>query len=308
MSKQTNERAFEVRVEEVLLQQGGWQPGTNVEWDVERALFPTRICHFLETTQLKLWTEMRTLHTSGLEKLIIGALVKELDLKGALHVLRHGFKFYGKTFRLAYFKPAHGLNEEVLALYGRNQLTVTRQVPCHPGNHDTVDLLLAVNGLPVATCELKNPGTGQNWRHAVRQYQSDRDPRAPLFRFKTRTLVHFAADPDEVHMTTRLREQRTHFLPFNRGSHPGEVQCGAGNPQHPSGYRTGYFWEEVLQRDGFLDILGHFMFVEKTAEKVDDGHGGQRWIEKEAVIFPRYHQLDAVRKIVTASGQEGTGR
>ena len=108
--------------------------------------------------------------------------------------------------------------------------------------------------------------------------------------------MHFAADPDEVHMTTRLRGEATHFLPFNRGSHPGEVQCGAGNPQHPSGYRTGYFWEEVLQRDSFLDILGHFMFVEKKEEKVDDGKGGQRRVVKETMIFPRYHQLDAVRK------------
>jgi type I restriction enzyme R subunit len=308
VSGQTNERAFEVRVEEVLHRQGGWQSGTNAEWDVERALFPARVCSFLEATQPKLWAEMHALHAAGLEKLLIGALVKELDLKGALHVLRHGFKFYGKTFRLAYFKPAHGLNDEVLALYGKNQPTITRQVLCHPGKHDTVDLLFAVNGLPVATCELKNPGTGQSWRHAVRQYQKDRDPRAPLFAFKSRALVHFAADPDEVHMATRLLGEATVFLPFNRGSHPGEVQCGAGNPQHSSGYRTGYFWEDVLQRDSFLDILGHFMFVEKKEEKVDDGKGGQRRITKEAVIFPRYHQLDAVRKIIGAARGEGPGR
>jgi type I restriction enzyme R subunit len=308
MPGQTNEHAFEIHIEKVLHQRGGWQSGTNAEWDVERALFPERVCAFLEATQPKLWAELRALHAAGLEKLLIGALVKELDLKGALHVLRHGFKFYGKTLRLAYFKPAHGLNDEVMALYGKNQLTITRQVLCHPGRHDTLDLLFAVNGLPVATCELKNPGTGQNWRHAVRQYQKDRDPRAPLFVFKSRALVHFAADPDEVHMATRLRGEDTVFLPFNRGSHPGEVQCGAGNPQHASGYRTGYFWEDVLQRDSFLDILGHFMFVEKKEEKTDDGKGGQRRITKEAVIFPRYHQLDAVRKVVTAARGEGPGR
>jgi type I restriction enzyme, R subunit len=302
------ERAFEAHVTDVLLERSGWRSGTNAEWDVERALFPARVLAFLQDTQPNLWAEMQGLHGAGLENLLVNTLVKELDLKGSLHVLRHGFKFYGKTFRLAYFKPAHGLNDEILTLYGKNRLTVTRQVPCHPGKYDTVDLLYAVNGLPVATCELKNPGTGQNWRHAVKQYQSDRDPRAPLFRFKTRTLVHFAADPDEVHMTTRLREQGTHFLPFNRGNHPGEVQCGAGNPQHPSGYRTGYFWEDVLQRDSFLDILGHFMFVEKAEEKVDDGQGGQRRIIRETMIFPRYHQLDAVRKIVAASQGEGTGK
>ena len=308
MSSQTNEHAFEIHVEETLLGASRWQSGTNAEWDVERALFPAHVCAFLESTQPKLWGEMRTLHGAGLEKLLIAALVKELDGKGMLHVLRHGFKFYGKTFRLAAFKPAHGLNDEVLALYRQNRLTITRQVLCHPGRHDTVDLLFALNGLPVATCELKNPGTGQNWRHAVRQYKSDRDPRAPLFRFKTRALVHFAADPDEVHMATRLSRAKTHFLPFNRGSHPGEIQCGAGNPRHVSGYRTSYFWEDVLQRDRFLDILGHFLFVETRKEKVDDGKGGQRQVTKETVIFPRYHQLDVVRTIVAAARGEGSGQ
>jgi type I restriction enzyme R subunit len=308
MSGQTKERTFEQHIEGVLLRQGGWQPGTNAEWDVGLALFPARVCAFLQGTQPKLWAEMRALHSDGLEPLLINTLVKELDLKGTLHVLRHGFKFYGKTFRLAYFKPAHGLNDEVLALYEMNRVTVTRQVLCHPGKHDTVDFLLSVNGLPVATCEVKNPGTGQNWRNAVEQYRSDRDPRAPLFGFKTRALVHFAVDPDEVHMTTHLRGEATQFLPFNRGSHPGEVQCGAGNPQHPSGHRTGYFWEEVLQRDSFLDILGHFMFIERKEEKVDDGKGGARRVAREALIFPRYHQLDAVRKIIAAARQEGSGR
>jgi type I restriction enzyme R subunit len=307
MSSQTDEHAFESHVEAVLLGRSGWQRGSKAEWDIERALFPARICSFIEATQSKLWAGMRALHSTRLEGMIVDTLVKELDLKGTLHVLRHGFKFYGKTFRLAWFKPAHGLNDEVLALYAQNQLTVTRQVPCHPGKNDTVDLLFAVNGLPVATCELKNPGTGQTWRHAVAQYQTDRDPRAPLFTFKTRTLVHFAADPDEVHMTTRLRREETLFLPFNRGSHPGEVQCGAGNPQHPSGYRTGYFWEDVLHRDSFLDILGYFLFVEKKDEKAGDGRGGQRRIAKETVIFPRYHQLDSVRKIIAAARDEGAG-
>jgi type I restriction enzyme R subunit len=305
---QTTERAFETHVEEILLKGGGWQAGTNAEWDVELAIFPAEVCHFIATTQPKLWEQMRGLHGEGLEKLIVAALVKELNLKGTLHVVRHGFKFFGKVFRLAYFKPAHGLNEEVLSLYARNQLTITRQVLCHPGKHDTVDLLFAVNGLPVATCELKNPGTGQSWRHAIRQYQKDRDPRAPLFRFKSRALVHFAADPDEVHMTTRLQKAQTHFLPFNRGSRPGEVECGAGNPQHPSGYRTGYFWEDVLQRDSFLDILGHFMFVEKRDEKVDDGKGEARRVTRETLIFPRFHQLDAVRKLVVTARTEGAGR
>ena len=302
---QTTEKAFESYVEEILHKRAGWGHGEKTEWDKERALFPARVLAFLQATQPKLWGEMAALHGAGFEPLLITALAKELDMKGALHVLRHGFKFYGKTFRLAYFKPAHGLNFDVLELYGKNILTLTRQIPCHPNDGCTVDMLFAVNGVPVATCELKNPGTGQSWRHAVKQYKEDRDPRAPLFQFKSRALVHFAADPDEVHMTTRLHKEKTHFLPFNRGSHPGEVKCGAGNPQHPSGYRTGYFWEEILQRDSFLDVLGHFMFIEKKEEKVDDGKGGKKRVVKETMVFPRYHQLDAVRKLVAKTRNEG---
>ena len=108
-------------------------------------------------------------------------------------------------------------------------------------------------------------------------------------------------------MTTRLQKEATRFLPFNRGSHSGQVQCGAGNPRHPSGYRTGYFWEEVLQRESFLDILGHFMFIETRDEKVDDGRGGMRRITREKLIFPRFHQLDALRRIVATARQEGSG-
>ena len=305
---QTNERAFETYVEEILLTRGGWKSGSNAEWDKERALFPAQVFAFIQDTQPKLWAEMKTFHAAGLEALLLGTLVKELDAKGSLHVLRHGFKFYGKTFCLAYFKPAHGANYEVLELFGKNRLTVTRQVPCHPGDNRTLDMALAVNGLPVTTIELKNPGTGQNWRHAVRQFKEDRDPRAPLFEFKKRALVHFAADSEEVHMTTRLAGEKTHFLPFNRGSHPGQIICGAGNPQHESGYRTGYFSEDVLQFESFLDILGHFMFLEKKEEKVDDGRGGHRWVTKETMIFPRYHQLDSVRKLVVAARGEGPGR
>jgi type I restriction enzyme, R subunit len=307
MSTQTSEKAFETYVEQMLLAKG-WQRGSVSEWDQERALFPGQIAAYIAATQPQLWEAMRGQHGAQLESMLLATLVKELAIKGSLYVLRHGFKFYGRTFRLATFKPAHGLNDEVLAQYQANRLTVTRQVACHPGDHSTVDLVFAVNGLPVATCELKNPWTGQSWRNAVRQYQEDRNPRAPLFEFKQRALVHFAADPDEVHMTTRLAGGKTFFLPFNRGSHPGEVQCGAGNPQHACGYRSGYFWEEILERESFLDILGHFVFIEKKEEKVDDGKGGSRIRTRETMIFPRYHQLDATRKLIAAARAEGPGQ
>lgn len=302
----TSEKAFESYLEQMLAE-AGWQPGANAEWDKARALFPARVFAFIEATQPKLWAEMGAQHGGNLQAMLLDALGKELDIKGSLHVLRHGFKFYGKLFRLAYFKPAHTLSPDVLERYAQNQLTVTRQAPCHPGDHSTVDMVLALNGLPVATIELKNPGTHQTWRHAIKQYQTDRDPRAPLFDFKKRALVHFATDPDEVWMTTRLAKEKTFFLPFNRGSQPGQIQCGAGNPQHASGYRSGYFWQETLQRDSFLDILGHFIFIEKDEQKVDDGRGGKKWVTTEKMVFPRYHQLDAVRALVAAARVESAG-
>ena len=141
MRDRTNERAFETHVEETLLGASGWKSGTNADWDGGRAMFTGQVFSFIELTQPRLWADMRTLHGDRLENMLLTALVKELDLKGTLHVLRHGFKFYGKTFRLATFKPAHGLNDEVLALYAQNQLTLTRQVLCHPGKHDAVDLV-----------------------------------------------------------------------------------------------------------------------------------------------------------------------
>ena len=306
MTATHTEQAFETNVESLLLG-AGWRTGDLGEWDVDRALFPARAVAFIRDTQPDEWAQMAALHGEGLEDLIIEHLTRDLDTKGSLDVLRHGFRFYGKTFRLAYFAPAHGLNPDALARFERNELTVTRQTPCHPGKGDTLDLVFALNGVPVATCELKNPPTGQTWRDAVRQYQQDRDPSAPLFHFKRRALVHFAADPDEVHMATRLAGDATRFLPFNRGSNPGAVHCGAGNPANPDGYRTDYFWREVLDRERFLDILGSYVFLETREEKVEDAKGA-RTEKRETMIFPRYHQLDAVHRLVATARDDGPGR
>ena len=306
MTSHTTEQAFESTVESMLLE-AGWRAGDRGEWDIDRALFPARAVAFIRDTQPDEWARMAGLHGDDIESLIVAQLARELDTKGALDVLRHGFRFSGRTFRLAYFAPAHGLNPDARARFERNELTVTRQAPCHPRKGDTLDLVFALNGVPVATCELKNPMTGQTWRDAVRQYEQDRDPNAPLFRFKRRALVHFAADPDEVHMTTRLAGAGTRFLPFNRGSNPGAVHCGAGNPANPDGYRTDYFWREVLERERFLDILGSYVFLETREEKVEDAKGA-RTEKRETMIFPRYHQLDSVHGLVEAARADGPGR
>ena len=203
--KATTEKAFEAYIEETLANRG-WKPCSSLLWDKNKALIAEEVINFIKDTQGELWAQMEKLHGDELPAKLVEALIKERDTKGSLHVLRHGFKFYGKTFKLGYFKPAHGLNKETLELFGKNRLTVTRQAPCHSRDNSTVDMVLSMNGIPVATLEIKNPGTGQNWKNAVHQYKTDRDPREPLFRFKKGALVHFAIDPDEVHMATNLNE------------------------------------------------------------------------------------------------------
>ena len=307
MTNQTTEKAFESYLEETLSTKSGWEKGSNRNWDKKIALFPDEIVAFIKDTQKILWEDMQKIHGDNLQDKLIMTLCKELDAKGTLHVLRYGFKFYGKVFLLAYFKPSHGLNPDVHKLYGKNRLAVTRQVPCHPETSETIDMVFSINGLPIATCELKNPSTGQTWHDAVKQYRYTRKPNAPLFSFKRRALVHFAADVDEIYMATQLKGEKTFFLPFNRGSHPGEVKCGSGNPTNSSGYRTSYFWEEVLQRDSFLEIVGSFMFIEHKEEKIIDAQGISRRETKETMIFPRYHQLDSVKKLVNTAQEKGVG-
>jgi type I restriction enzyme R subunit len=294
------ERAFEDAIQHSLVTTGGWTPGDPQAFDRERALSPADFFAFVEATQTALWRDLRDQHGAGLEEAVLDTLVKSLESRGTVDVLRHGFKFFGKKLDCAYFRPAHGLNPDILARYAENRLVVTRQVHfAAAGDKDeeqSIDLLLTLNGLPVATAELKNPLTHQTVQDAIRQY-GRRDPRHRLFQFKKRALVHFAVDPDLVYMATRLQGEGTTFLPFNRGR-----QGGAGNPEHPGGYRTTYLWEEVWQRDSLLDIVGRFIHLVKE-EKV---HTGKK-TEVEKVVFPRYHQLDVVRKLEAAARVDGAG-
>lgn len=215
-----------------------------------------------------------------------------------LDVVRHGITDSGIKFNLAYFKPDSALNPETIRLYASNKLYVTRQVYYSKQNNNSIDLLLSLNGLPLATAELKNHFTGQNFNHAINQYKSDRDPRDLLFQFKKRALVHFALDSDEVHLTTKLDNEKTRFLPFNKG-----YQNGAGNPPNLNGYKTAYFWEDILQTDGFLEIIGRFVHLQKDSFRVDG-----KLHTKETMIFPRYHQLDSVRKLSADTRAKGAGK
>ncbi len=259
MLGQHTEHAFETAIEHHLTTAGGYEKGDWEAFDPQHGLFSQDVISFVQTTHPKEWAYLKTLQKDKAGEILLDDLCRALDSdhEGCLKVLRHGFKCFGKLFRVACFAPASGLNPDTQKLYAANRLTVTRQLRYSEKHGNTIDLVLSLNGIPVATAELKNPLTGQTWRNAVHQYKHDRDPKDLIFQFKRRTLVHFAVDPDEVYMTTRLSGDNTHFLPFNKGD-----GSGAGNPENPDGYKTAYLWEEVWQRDSFMDILARFIHLQ----------------------------------------------
>ena len=243
--QRTTEAAFEAVIEEHLLR-NGYVPIAGAGFDRERAIFPDTFLAFIRETQPQEWSRLEALHGDRTGEQILGDLCKWMDIHGSLATLRHGFKCYGRMLHAAYFKAAHQLNPQLEARYAANRLGLTRQLRFSPRLEKSLDVTLSLNGIPVATLELKNPLTGQRVEDARRQYQQHRDPREPIFAFKRRALVHFAVDTESVLMTTRLAGAATHFLPFNRG-----CAGAAGNPPDPAGrtYRTAYLWEEVLGRD-----------------------------------------------------------
>ncbi len=309
MSGVHREIKFEDAIEGHLLsKQGGYAKRDAAAFDRKVALFPDDVISFIQATQEDAWKAITSYHAANARSAVLDDLTKALSspAMGVLHVLRQGFTCFGKTLRVAYFAPSNRLNPETEKQYAANRLTVTRQLHFSERDEKSLDLMIALNGVPVLTAELKNPLTHQNVFDAMRQYREHRDPREPLFRFKERALVHFAVDPDLAFMTTRLDGKATHFLPFNRGDNG-----GAGNPPNPDGYRTAYLWEEVWQRDSLLDILGRFAQLEKIEKDILIRKGGKERVQKihkENLIFPRYHQLGAVRSLIASARRQGSGR
>lgn len=295
----TSESAFETVIEQHLLA-NGYVVVPREGFDRERAIFPQEALAFIRETQPAEWAKLEALHGEKTGEQVLADLVKWMDMYGALATLRHSFKCYGRTLRVAFFKAAHELNPDLEARYAANRLGITRQLKFSPRSEQSLDVTISLNGIPIVTVELKNPLTGQTVDDAMRQYRRDRDPREPIFEFKRRTLVHFAADTEAVRMTTRLAGSATHFLPFDKG-----CNGGAGNPPDPAGrsYRTAYLWEEVLARDSLLDILARFLHLQIEEKRDDQG----RKVKVETMIFPRYHQLEAVRRLVEAARREGVG-
>jgi len=278
----------------------GWlyAEGDAAAYDRARALFPTDIVAWVQAAQPAAWATLTKNHGAAAETMLLDRIRKQLDERGTLDVLRHGVEMIGlrAPLALAQFKPALAMNPDILARYEANRLRVVRQVRYSQATENALDLVLFLNGLPVATVELKTDFT-QSVRDAVDQYKFDRLPNPkgqglePLLSFPSGALVHFAVSNAEVMMTTRLDGPATRFLPFNKGNGGGK-----GNPPNPHGHPTAYLWEEIWQRDSWLEILGRYMVAERDAKK-----------KIKSFIFPRFHQLDVTRKLRAAILDEGAG-
>lgn len=294
-----DENAFEDAIEAQLLENGGYEKLGSSDFDSESGFFPDEVVEFVKETQPETWDELKTAHKDNARKAFLRDLRSALERQGTLEVLRHGLRTTGTTVKLAYFEPATSHNPEAEKKYEANTLGVTRQL--YYSNVDSkksIDLCLSLNGIPVATTELKNPMTNQDVEDAKKQYEQDRDPSEPIFKFNRGAMVHFAVDPNLVEYTTKLDEEDTTFLPFNRGHNE-----GAGNPPVDTGHRTNYLWEDVWEKDSWMEIIQRFLHIEE--EEIRDK--GRVVETKEKMIFPRYHQLESVRNLVNAALEEGSG-
>lgn len=270
----------------------GYYIGFPDHFDMQFAVDQIRLWHFLQTSQPEEFAKLQK--TADYRQRFLTVLDRKIRKYGILHVLKTGIEVEDSTFCLFFVHPVASSSDEVKRRFRQNQFSLTRQVR-YNRNHplQEIDMVLFLNGLPVATFELKNPWTGQTARvNGIRQYKQDRDPAQPLLQFG-RCLVHFAMDTDEVYMTTRLRGKDTFFLPFNKG-----LNHGKGNPPNPYGHKTAYMWEDILTRESLANIIQHF--VRMSGQKKEP-------LDKKTLFFPRYHQLEVVRKLLTEISNKGTG-
>jgi type I restriction enzyme R subunit len=291
---------FEIEISEHLAEHGWlYAEGDTAGYDRARALFPADVLAWVQATQPKAWDTLAKNHGAQAGETLLARLRDQLDQRGTLDVLRHGIELLGlkAPLKLAEFKPALAINPDILARYNANLLRVVRQVRYSLHNENSIDLVLFLNGLPVATVELKTDFT-QSIDDAIDQYRFDRLPRPkgqaaePLLSFPNGALVHFAVSNSEVYMVTQLAGPVTVFLPFNQGD-----DGAAGNPVNPQGgHRTAYLWEQVWARESWLEILGRYLIAQRDKKK-----------RIEKIIFPRFHQLDVTRKLQVAVLHDGPG-
>ncbi len=292
MRSQTNEKAFEASIEKSLIFNGFYQ-GSNSDFNKDYAIDEKRFWHFLETTQEE---ELDKLKRDSQYKLkIIQRLDRMIKKYGVLKILRKGLDVDDAHFTLLYVAPLASSSEAIKEKFTCNEFSVTRQITYSKVNPlQEIDMVIFVNGLPIITMELKNQWTGQNAKvHGQKQYKEDRDTTQPLLNF-ARCIVHFTIDTDEAYMTTKLDGKKTFFLPFNKGNNHGK-----GNPVNPNGHKTAYMWEEVFTKESLTGLIQHFVRL--------DGKDGDV-LSKRTLYFPRYHQMDVVRKIIDDASTKGVGQ
>ena len=285
-----NEKQFEHDIAEYLTTEGGYQIGNPSAFNRELALDTNTFITFIKNSQPKKWERYTTIYSHDSEKEIISRFCREVKSSGLLHVLRKGFTDRGITFNAVFWKPETTLNTTTLKQYNANIFHCTRQLHYSVFNENSIDIVLFVNGIPIVTIELKCQFTGQNATNAIEQYKFDRATKDAIFAFKERVFVHFAVDLMNVYMTTKLEGDKTYFMPFNQGSNGSGNVGGAGNPINPNGYSTDYLWKNVLCKDRLLEIMQKYLHF--------DG---------ERLIFPRYHQLDVVTKLLADVKEKGSG-
>ncbi|MFJ7928991.1 type I restriction endonuclease subunit R [Peribacillus sp. NPDC096448] len=292
MAIDSSEKGFETNIEASLEMNGYEKRVLEGEASLlfkKYALDVEKLFEFLEATQDKQLKVLEKSYGADYKQKVLSRICDSLKKHGVVYCLRHGIKDRGVTLKLVYNKPPTTMNQLMNELYQKNLFTVSRQVYYSDKNNNSLDMVVFINGLPLVVMELKNQFTGQTVEHAMNQFKKDRDPKEQLFNFNERVIVYFAVDPDEIFMATELKKSKTYFLPFNKGNNGGK-----GNPIVYDNYRTHYLWEEVLLPDSLLDILFRFVFVKK-----DDILDSNNEVigERKMLIFPRYHQLDAVRKL-----------
>jgi type I restriction enzyme R subunit len=292
------EKRFEEHIEDHL-KSVGYSTLHFGQYDRNLCLIRDQVIDFIRSTQPEQWGRLQEIYDVDTENKILARISSEISKRGVIDVLRNQVVDRGVYLNLCYFEPKSDLNPDHLKLYQSNQFTVVRQLHYSEQNENSIDMVLFLNGLPIVTMELKNQLTGQNVKHSENQYRFDRDPKEPLLNFK-RCMVHFCVDNNRVSMTTRLAGQKTFFLPYNRDLE---------NPPVESGYRTKYLWEEILPPSSLLDVLENFVHLSKEKEfffndktqKIDS-------VVKEVLVFPRYHQLDLIRKFRRQLKEDGVGK
>lgn len=296
------EKRFEQDIEEYLITSGGYVKGNPSAFDRKLALDKGTFVSFIKASQPAQWQRYEKIYGADSENKIVERFNREVKMTSLLNVLRHGFTDRGIKFRAVFWKPETTLNVTSQNQYEANIFQCTRQLHYSVLNENSIDIVLFMNGIPIVSMELKCQFTGQDTSNAIQQYKFDRASKDTIFAFKERVLVHFAVDLANVYMTTRLEGDKTYFLPFNQGSNGAGHVGGKGNPTNQDGYDTAYLWENVLCKDRLLEIIQKYLHL----ETIRDSKTGE--ILSERMIFPRYHQLDVVTKLLADVKENGAGR